>query len=156
MVFIDQSKPSKKKMTIELREFMRERRKKHEYTTSRQVLDFMIDKEYITIPLDHEGKSVKKEFDAAACDIQQLVNKLGCKRDKKNGIVASHDRIAKRDYYLKEFVANIALPPQQHLQEVYLDKVFSATTSFLCFHSYLWLSFSLMFSRAIRKTILSQ
>ena len=67
----------------------RERRKKHECTTSRQVLDFVIDKAYITIPLDHKGKFMGNEFDAAAYNIRQLVNKLGYKRDKKNCIVAS-------------------------------------------------------------------
>jgi len=110
-------------LQIEVRDFVRSRRSNRSRVTGRQVLDFFIQKGFISIPQDETGKYLKTPFDSAyRATLRWLSEFGGYKRGKRNNIVPRADQVAKRHYFLREFFKNRQLPAEDRLREVYTDE----------------------------------
>jgi transposase len=122
--------PQTKSVQVGVREFVRSYRRQRMRVTARQVLDYFVDKELISVERDITGSYEKKWFATAYRSTRRWLQKNSYRRGARKGnIVFKPELEAERDYYLKEFFTNRlrceqmhSVPVVQGLREVYLDE----------------------------------
>jgi transposase len=116
--------PNTKAVQVLVRNFVRDYRKRMKRVTGRQVLDFMLEKELLSIDIEPDtGTYTKKGFATGYRNVRRWLERNGYQRGRRKGnVVPRADVAIKRDVYLKAFFANRDLPKDTQLREVYLDE----------------------------------
>ena len=115
--------PSTKEMVLCIRTFVRDRQLRRERTTARQVLDFLIEKNYLVIPTEMDRLPCKKSYNSAYRNVRRFVATLGYQRGRRTGnMVPSPEQTLKVHNYLKAFQANRNSSDEERLREVYMDE----------------------------------
>jgi hypothetical protein len=111
--------PRTKAMQIKVRDFIQSQRMNQQRVTARQVLDFLVENQYVIVPLDE-----RVAFDSANRAVRRWLAEFGrYERGKRKGnLVPSEANVAKKHHYLRTFFANRAKPPRERLREVYTDE----------------------------------
>eukprot|EP00977_Amphora_coffeiformis_P004960 scaffold1057_cov154-Amphora_coffeaeformis.AAC.5 len=113
--------PPTKENVILVRDFVRDFRLQRKRVTAVQVTHYLIEKHILQVPED-AGEYQKKDFRTALRCVQRFLVRMGYLRGKKKGIRPKTDVIEKRDVFLKKYIGNSLLPPEQRLREVYTDE----------------------------------
>jgi hypothetical protein len=92
--------------------------------TTRQVLDFFVENQYVIVPLDERGRYEQVAFDSAYRAVRRWLAEFGgYERGKHKGnLVPSEANVTKKHHYLRTFFANRAKPPRERLREVYTNE----------------------------------
>jgi transposase len=115
--------PRTERLRLDVRDFVRARRKDKSRVTARQVLEYFLEKKHLVIPLDAQGRFEKVPFKSAYRATRRWLSDFGgYQRGKRKNLVPSEQQVAKRHTYLREFFGNRAKPPQEQLREVYTDQ----------------------------------
>lgn len=117
--------PRTNKVRLEVREYVREQRMERKRVTARQVVDFLIEKQYLAIPMDDTGVYMEKKALSAALRATQrwLFDYGGYKRGPRTGnLVPSEEHTAMKHHYLRVFFENRGKEPEDRLREVYTDE----------------------------------
>lgn len=105
-----------------VRDFVRDYRLQRKRVTAVQVTAHLIEKGILEVPTDSLGPYKRKELHAAERCVQRFVRKIGYERGRKKTLRPKADITAKRDIYLKKYMANPKEEPTMRLREVYLDE----------------------------------
>ena len=81
-------------MSVVASEFVREKHRKRDRVTARQVLDFLLEKKRIEVEQGEEGKCEKKQHGTAHRNVRHHLESQDCHRGKRAGNIAMKDCIA--------------------------------------------------------------
>lgn len=111
--------PDVASVTASVQGFERERRQQRVHTVARDVLQHLVENNYITVDMNDP-----KEYSASLRSVQRFLKRKGYKRGENShrGYRLSSEHAIKRDFYVCEMVAVLS----RHGRVVYMD----VTTSF--------------------------
>jgi hypothetical protein len=99
-----------------IRCFVQEERRERRQVTGRQVLDHLLELEYIHVPKDDTGLYKKTKLETAYRSCRRWLERHGYNRGRRKGNIVMKEHVALlRDQYLTKFFANEALPQDQRL-----------------------------------------
>lgn len=115
--------PNSQLIYHDVRDFVRLKRSKFECVTSKEVLEFLISKQYLNVTQDSNGCLDKTALSTARRSVQRWLLKNGFSRGKKSkNLLLSNKITAWRNKYLRIIMENRGKIPTDQLQEVYLDE----------------------------------
>jgi hypothetical protein len=77
--------PRTRECQLLVQAFVRDKRNQRERVTGRQVLDFLLEKDILHIPVDASGSYVKKDFDSAYRNVRRFLETFGYQRGRRTG-----------------------------------------------------------------------
>lgn len=115
--------PHTVKVQIATRDFVRSKRMRRERVTARQVMDMLVEKRWLMVKKDAEGRADKTSFASAYRCVRRFLSRLGFRRGKRSNNIALKESIrVKRCAYLRILRENQKRPDTTRLREVYLDE----------------------------------
>ncbi|KAG7373531.1 DDE superfamily endonuclease [Nitzschia inconspicua] len=108
---------------ILVREFIRGKCAKRERVTARQVLDYLVSVNIISVETGEDGVMIPKAFATAYRSVQRWLKKNFYNRCRRTGnLVMKESVILHKQRFLRRFWANRNALPEEQLREVMLDE----------------------------------
>jgi hypothetical protein len=116
--------PSSPKVRADVSAFIRDKRSRREIVTGSDVTNVLLDKKVLTgVPVDSTGAYNRRAFKTALNNTNRWLRRNGFRRGARTGNIKLKEKVAlQRQDYLKAYMANEALPPEQRLRVTALDE----------------------------------
>lgn len=116
--------PSSPKVRADVSAFIRDKRSRREVVTGSDVTNLLLDKKVLTgVPCGSDGAYKPRAFKVALNNTNCWLRRNGFRRGARTGNIKLKEKVAlQRQDYLKEYMANEALPPEQRLRVTALDE----------------------------------
>lgn len=115
--------PNSPAMRMIIRDYIREKRVKHERVTATQVTNFLIDSGYIVREWSENTVINRKNWLSALRSVQRYLRQKGFARGRKaRSVSMGYKYVAWRNRYVRTIMKNRALPEKNRMLEVYLDE----------------------------------
>lgn len=112
-------------VTIAVREFVREERSNIRRVTPRQVLDFLVEKQFLHISTNPKtGVYARNDFWIAYRCVRRYLEDRGYRLGRRNNIAPDPNLTCKRHIYVEAISTNRALPKEERRRDVYVDECY--------------------------------
>ncbi|EGD78711.1 hypothetical protein PTSG_01691 [Salpingoeca rosetta] len=107
---------------VGVREYVREQRAAQKRVTAGNVLEYLIERDVISVKKSQLGHHDKKDYEAATVAVQRFLRRAGYTRGTWHSIAPNEKHLRMRDAYIKAILDNRAAPPASRLREVYIGE----------------------------------
>jgi DDE superfamily endonuclease len=116
--------PSSPKVRADVSAFIRDKRSRREVVTGSHVTKLLLEKKVLVgVPTGISGAYERRSFRSANDNTNRWLRRNGFRRGARTGNIKLKEKVAlQRQDYLKEYMANKALPPEQQLRVTALDE----------------------------------